>query len=217
MGRGSSKAGGGGGGGNIGTHGIPERPDVMTAGSINFNSMMAIRNSSINDASIALTGATVSVIPKAGGGGSVSRNNLADYLNDKGINRVVVQENRNSPQSTQGLQKLLAAGWQIQADCVNSDQTSGNYYFLVKPSSNTKPKTKTSGTKKTTTSKKYTAKDVQGMTRAKLESAALKAFVRINTAAGLTAAEATRRAKALMSGNTTAQLRKYVQKNGLKG
>lgn len=75
---------------------------------------------------------------------------------------------------------------------------------------------KSSGTKKTTTSKKYTAKDVQGMTRAKLESAALKAFVRINTAAGLTAAEATRRAKALMSGNTTAQLRKYVQKNGRK-
>lgn len=171
MGRGSSKAGGGaGGGGSIGTHGIPDRPDVLTAGEVNFNTMMTIKNSSINDGTVALTGATVSVMPQNGAtGGGVSMNNLPDYLDNNNMSRVVVQENRNSPTSTAGLQKLLAAGWQIQAECVDSDQTSGNYYYLVKPNTKT-----TSTTKKATSTSKTAATKATPTSAKKAASSLIK-------------------------------------------
>lgn len=54
------------------------------------------------------------------------------------------------------------------------------------------------------------------MSRTKLEAIAIKIYVERNTGNGITAAEATRRAKALMPGNTTPQLRKFVKKYGIK-
>ena len=49
------------------------------------------------------------------------------------------------------------------------------------------------------------------MSRSQLEKHAINAFVKMNSSLGK--AEATRRAKLLMGGNTTAQLRNFVYKN----
>lgn len=68
------------------------------------------------------------------------------------------------------------------------------------------PKSKT----KSTTSK-LTKASLNKMSRKNLETQAIKAFIKKNSSLGT--AEATRRAKALMSGNTDAQLRKFIYKN----
>lgn len=51
MGRGSSKVSAG--GGFIGSHSVPGRPDVWTAGEISFSDMMAIASSPISDGTVA--------------------------------------------------------------------------------------------------------------------------------------------------------------------
>ncbi len=61
---------------------------------------------------------------------------------------------------------------------------------------------------------KFTTKQINSMSRSQLELVAKAVFVKQNIARGMTADEAARRASALMSGNSTAQLRKYISKNG---
>lgn len=61
---------------------------------------------------------------------------------------------------------------------------------------------------------KFTSSQINSMSRSQLETVATAIFVRQNTSRGLSTEEATRRAGLLMDGNTSAQLRKYIRKNG---
>lgn len=69
-------------------------------------------------------------------------------------------------------------------------------------------------TKALPTSTKYTTKEIGSMSRSKLESVATAVFIKQNVKRGLSPAEAERRAKLLMDGNSTAQLKKYIKKYG---
>lgn len=59
----------------------------------------------------------------------------------------------------------------------------------------------------------FTSKEIDAMSRSQLETVAAAVYAKKNTFAGLSTAEALRRARSLMDGNTTAQLRKYIKKN----
>lgn len=61
---------------------------------------------------------------------------------------------------------------------------------------------------------KVSASDLKKMSRKQLERAATSIFANRSVKSGLSRAEGTRRAKLLMSGNTDAQLRKYIKKYG---
>ena len=61
---------------------------------------------------------------------------------------------------------------------------------------------------------KFSTAEINSMSRSQLETVAIAVFAKQNMARGLSAGEAIRRAKALMDGNTTAQLRKYIKKYG---
>lgn len=61
--------------------------------------------------------------------------------------------------------------------------------------------------------KKKTATQIKNMTRKQAIAAAKPIFLRNNMRAGLSKAEATRRFNALVDGNTTAQLKKYIKRN----
>ena len=61
---------------------------------------------------------------------------------------------------------------------------------------------------------KFTTKEIGSMNRTQLETVAKAVYVKVNTARGLTESEALRRANSLLSGNTDAQLRKYIKKYG---
>ena len=52
------------------------------------------------------------------------------------------------------------------------------------------------------------------MSRSKLESVATAVFIKQNVKLGLSPAEAERRAKLLMDGNSAAQLKKYIKRHG---
>ena len=60
---------------------------------------------------------------------------------------------------------------------------------------------------------KYSAKQLKGMGRGDLEKLATAIFANKAMAGGLSKAEGVRRASSLMSGNTDAQLRKYISRN----
>lgn len=62
----------------------------------------------------------------------------------------------------------------------------------------------------------FSKASINKMSRSNLETLATAIFANKSMAQGLTAQEGTRRAKSLMDGNTTAQLRKYVLKYGGK-
>ena len=64
------------------------------------------------------------------------------------------------------------------------------------------------------TNTKFSASQINSMSRNQLETVAVAAFAKQNMARGLSVEEAVYRAKSLMSGNTTAQLKKYIQRNG---
>lgn len=64
------------------------------------------------------------------------------------------------------------------------------------------------------TNTKFSTAQINSMSRSQLETAATAVFVKQNMARGLSAEEAVYRAKSLMSGNTTAQLKKYIKRNG---
>ena len=61
---------------------------------------------------------------------------------------------------------------------------------------------------------KFSTAQINSLNRSQLETAAIAIFAKQNTARGLSIEEAIRRAKSLMSGNTTAQLKKYIKRNG---
>ena len=61
---------------------------------------------------------------------------------------------------------------------------------------------------------KFTQKQLDGMSRSQLEDVARAVYIKQNMARGLSASEALRRANALMDGNTTAQLKKFIKKRG---
>ena len=61
---------------------------------------------------------------------------------------------------------------------------------------------------------KFSAKQLSTMGRDKIATIAKAVFVQQNVARGLSATEALKRANMLLSGNTTPQLRKYIQKHG---
>ena len=61
---------------------------------------------------------------------------------------------------------------------------------------------------------KYTMKELNGMSRAKLIRLAMATMVKNAAREGLTRAEALQRAELLMDGNTTPQLRKYINQRG---
>ena len=63
---------------------------------------------------------------------------------------------------------------------------------------------------------KLSKADVATMNRSQLETFATAIFANDAVAQGLSIQEGVHRAKSLMSGNTTAQLRKYVLKYGKK-
>lgn len=60
----------------------------------------------------------------------------------------------------------------------------------------------------------YSTKEINTMNRKQLENVARAIYVKKNTALGLSTSEADYRARSLMSGNTDAQLRKYIKRNG---
>ena len=62
----------------------------------------------------------------------------------------------------------------------------------------------------------FTKASISKMNRSGLETLATAIFANRATAQGLSIQEGIHRAKSLMSGNTTAQLRKYVLKYGKK-
>lgn len=64
------------------------------------------------------------------------------------------------------------------------------------------------------TNTKFSTAQINSMSRTELESVAVAVFVKQNMARGLSAEEAVYRARSLMSGNTTAQLKKYIKRNG---
>lgn len=59
----------------------------------------------------------------------------------------------------------------------------------------------------------FTPKQIDSMSRSQLETVAMAVYVKKNAGAGLSTAEALRRARLLLDGNSTAQLRKYIKKN----
>lgn len=61
---------------------------------------------------------------------------------------------------------------------------------------------------------KFTTKQISSMSRSQLETAAKAVFVKMGMKQGLSASEALYRASSLMGGNSDAQLRKYIKKNG---
>ena len=64
------------------------------------------------------------------------------------------------------------------------------------------------------TNTKFSTAQINLMSRSQLETVAIAVFAKQNMARGLSAEEAVYRARSLMSGNTTAQLKKYIKKNG---
>lgn len=64
------------------------------------------------------------------------------------------------------------------------------------------------------TNTKFSTAQINSMSRSQLETVAVAVFAKQNMARGLSAEEAVYRAKSLMSGNTTAQLKKYIKRNG---
>lgn len=63
------------------------------------------------------------------------------------------------------------------------------------------------------TVQKKTPAQIKNMTRKEAVAAAKDIFIRNNMKMGLSQAEATRRFNALIDGNTTAQLKKYIKRN----
>lgn len=61
---------------------------------------------------------------------------------------------------------------------------------------------------------KFTKAELKKMSRTQLEKIATAIYAKRAMSSGLTHEEAVRRARALMDGNTTAQLQKYVNKYG---
>lgn len=61
---------------------------------------------------------------------------------------------------------------------------------------------------------KFSTSELNSMSRSQLETVARAVFIKQNIARGLSASEADYRARSLMSGNTTAQLKKYIKRNG---
>lgn len=61
---------------------------------------------------------------------------------------------------------------------------------------------------------KFSSKEINSMNRSQLETVARAVFVKQNVARGMSVEEANHRAVLLMSGNTDAQLRKFIRKNG---
>ena len=59
----------------------------------------------------------------------------------------------------------------------------------------------------------FTSKEIDAMSRSQLETVAMAVYAKKNAGAGLPTSEALRRAKLLLDGNSTAQLRKYIKKN----
>lgn len=64
------------------------------------------------------------------------------------------------------------------------------------------------------TNTKFSTSQINSMSRRQLENVATAVFAKKNMAIGLSAEEAVYRARSLMSGNTTAQLKKYIKRNG---
>ena len=64
------------------------------------------------------------------------------------------------------------------------------------------------------TNTKFSTAQINSMSRSQLESVAIAVFAKQNMARGLSAEESVYRARSLMSGNTTAQLKKYIKRNG---
>ena len=64
------------------------------------------------------------------------------------------------------------------------------------------------------TNTKFSTAQINSMSRSQLETVATAVFAKQNMARGLSAEEAVYRARSLMSGNTTAQLKKYIKRNG---
>lgn len=61
---------------------------------------------------------------------------------------------------------------------------------------------------------KFSTKAISQMNRSQLETVARAIFIKQGLTQGLSADEADWRARSLMSGNTDAQLRKYIKRNG---
>ena len=70
---------------------------------------------------------------------------------------------------------------------------------------------KRSGT--TISFKKFTAKEIASMSKKQLATVAKAVFINKNTASGMKASEAARRFDLLVSGNSPAQLRKFIKNN----
>lgn len=64
------------------------------------------------------------------------------------------------------------------------------------------------------TNTKFSKTEINAMSRSQLETVATAVFIKKGIASGLSASEAAYRAKSLMSGNTSAQLKRYISKNG---
>ena len=60
---------------------------------------------------------------------------------------------------------------------------------------------------------KFTAKQIKGMSRSDLETVATAIYANKAMSNGLSKVEGVRRATLLLSGNTDAQLRKYISRN----
>lgn len=60
--------------------------------------------------------------------------------------------------------------------------------------------------------KKFTAKELNSMSKSQLSTVARAVFINKNTASGMSASAAARRFDLLIGGNTIAQLRKYIKK-----
>ena len=61
---------------------------------------------------------------------------------------------------------------------------------------------------------KFSTAQINSMSRSELETVARAIYIKQNMARGLSASEADYRARSLMSGNTNAQLKKYIKKYG---
>ncbi len=61
--------------------------------------------------------------------------------------------------------------------------------------------------------KKFSSKEIDKMSRKQLEQNARNLFIKTNMKSGLSEAEAARRFDALVDGNSTAQLKKYIKKH----
>ena len=81
-------------------------------------------------------------------------------------------------------------------------------------SKKTESNKKTGGQNLLSMNTKFSSKQVDAMSRSQLETAARAIFIKQNMRMGLSASEADYRARSLMSGNTNAQLRKYIKRYG---